>query len=339
MSKHIALLPGDGIGPEVIAVAREVLQATGLPLRFTEHPIGWAALQQHGSALPVETLAAARSADGVLLGAVQSPSERVAGYRSPVVALRHALDLWACLRPVRTPPLPGARQGVDLVVVRENSEGLYSGRERRTDDEAVTERVITRAASERIAHWTVGYARANCRRRRTVVHKANILRETDGLFRETVLGVLVDAPELVVDELLVDTAAYHMVRDPERFDILLTTNLFGDILSDAASAWGGGLGLAVSANLGHRHAVFEPVHGAAPDIAGRGVANPLAAVGAGGMLLDHLGYRHEAARIAFAVAAVLEEGSLTPDLGGTATTHDVLQALLRYLSLNKGETQ
>jgi len=338
MSYRITLLPGDGIGREVLPAAQLVLQAVGLDAHYESLPLGWECFRHHGSALPEETLAALRVSDAALLGAVASPSQRVPGYRSPVVALRRELDLYACVRPVRTPALPGARPGVDMVVVRENSEGLYAGRERRDGDTAIAERMITEQASARIARWALEYARRHGRRRITLVHKANVLRETCGLFREAALGVLAAAGDIEIDELLVDTAAYHMVRQPERFDVLVTTNLFGDILSDAASAWGGGLGLAASANLGARGAVFEPVHGSAPDIAGCGVANPLAAIGAAAMMLDHLGEPQPARRIRRAVEATLRAGVWTPDLGGTATTEQVTARVVHELEQQNNDT-
>ena len=334
----ICLIPGDGIGREVIPAAREAIMATGLHCRFVEAEAGWECFERHGTALPDETLEAVRQADATLLGAVGSPSRRVPGYRSPVVGLRRALDLYACIRPVRTAPLPDQRPGVDMVIVRENSEGLYSGQEELTGPEdnptAIARRIITTAGSRRIAAFALDYARRHGRRKITVVHKANVLRETCGLFRETALGVFapsVARGEIVVDELLVDTAAYHMVRSPERFDVVVTTNLFGDILSDAASAWGGGLGLAASANIGTDHAIFEPVHGSAPDIAGRGIANPLAAISAAALLLDHLGETARGDRLRAAVDAALRDGIHTPDLGGSATTADVLNFVVHNL--------
>lgn len=339
MTYEIALLPGDGIGPEVIDAARAVLEATELDARFTTWPIGYACFQQHGTALPAATLEAVRTADAALLGAVGSPVQRVAGYRSPVVALRRELDLYACIRPVRTPPLPAARPNIDLVVVRENSEGLYAGQEERMGDTAIARRVITANGSARIARWALSYAQRHGRRRITLVHKANVLRETCGLFRETALAVLADADGIEVDELLVDTAAYQLVRDPERFDMIVTTNLFGDILSDAASAWGGGLGLAASANLGARHAIFEPVHGSAPDIAGRGIANPLATFGATALLLDHLGETARAQALRTAMNAALRAGVWTPDLGGSATTADVTNWVIDQLTLTPSRSQ
>jgi len=335
MSYRICLIPGDGIGGEVIPAARAVLEATGLPARFTEAAAGWAAFERDGEALPAETLAAVRAADATLLGAVGSPLHRAPGYRSPVVALRRALDLYACVRPVQSPPLPGARPGVDLVVIRENTEGLYSGLEARDGDRATAQRVITAQASARIARFALDYAWRHNRRRITLVHKANVLRETCGLFRETALAVLAGAGDIPVDELLVDTAAYEIVRTPERLDVLVTTNLFGDILSDAASAWGGGLGLAASANIGAQTAIFEPVHGSAPDIAGQGRANPLAAIGAAALLLDYLGESDRAARVRAAVDHVLRAGPHTPDLGGTATTEQVTGAIINLLYNNQ----
>ena len=364
----ICLIPGDGIGREVIPAAVAVLRATGLPLTFEEAEAGWACFERHGTALPDETLTAARQADAVLFGAVASPSHPVPGYRSPIVALRRALDLYANIRPVTGHRADGggiegrspSSSPLDLVVVRENTEGLYAGRERVEDGgrTAIAERVITRRASERIARAAFELARARAGARDagretsgaslvprvTVVHKANVLRETCGLFRAAALDVAREYPDVVADELLVDTCALQLVTRPERFDVIVTTNLFGDILSDVACAWGGGLGLAVSANIGETHALFEPVHGAAPDIAGRGVANPLAAIGCAALLLEHLAarttdhrppitddYHAWARRIRAAVRRVLAEGPHTPDLGGDARAAEVAEAVIAAL--------
>jgi homoisocitrate dehydrogenase len=325
---RVLVLPGDGIGREVVPAAVAALQATGLPFEFTPGEAGWACFERHGASLPNETLATARAADAILFGAVSSPSHPVPGYRSPIVALRRELDLYANIRPVATDHRPPTtdhqspassvvgRQSsvVDLVVVRENTEGLYAGRERveQGGDTAIAERVITRRASQRIVRaafelaqsrgvgvrgWGLGSSETSAKPqpptpipRVTIVHKANVLRETCGLFRSVALGVAAEYPDVVADELLVDTAALQLVQRPERFDVIVTTNLFGDILSDVASYWGGGLGLAVSANLGDRQALFEPVHGSAPDIAGQGVANPLAAIGCAALLLEYLAW-------------------------------------------------
>jgi homoisocitrate dehydrogenase len=380
---RVLTIPGDGIGHEVIPAAVAVLRATGLPLAFAEAEAGWACFERHGASLPDATLQAARSADAILFGAVGSPSFPVAGYRSPIVALRKALGLYANIRPVQgarglrleasmatkaASLQPSASSlSVDLVVVRENTEGLYAGRERVEDggDTAIAERVITRAASERIvrAAFELARQRGEARGLRleasrespapslqppaskvTIVHKANVLRETCGLFRATALGVAEQYPDVDHEELLVDNCALQLVQRPERFDVIVTTNLFGDILSDVASYWAGGLGLATSANIGDGHALFEPVHGSAPDIAGRGVANPLAAIGCAAMLLEwcaeHKAQSMElradllacAGRIRAAVALVRAEGPHTPDLGGAAGTEEVTRAVCGALA-------
>jgi homoisocitrate dehydrogenase len=378
---RILVIPGDGIGREVMPAAVEVLRATGLPLQFVEAEAGWGCFERSGVSLPPETLAAARAADAILFGAVASPSHPVVGYRSPIVALRRELDLYANIRPVR--PLRDGSLGqrhppIDLVVVRENTEGLYVGLETSDGETAIAQRVITRRASERIARVAFELARSRKTRNEergtrnitlssslivprssfpkvTIVHKANILRETCGLFRTTALQVAAEYPDVAVDELLVDTAALQLVQQPERFDVIVTTNLFGDILSDVASVWSGGLGMAPSANIGARHALFEPVHGAAPDIAGRGIANPLAAIGCAAMLLEYLADRRLAGadlpmgtaaraeagsrslaeqcrswagRMHDAIRATLADGVATPDLGGSASTQEVTQTVI-----------
>jgi homoisocitrate dehydrogenase len=352
----ILVIPGDGIGREVIPAAVAVLRATGLPFHFENADAGWECFQRQGEALPPATLAAARTADAILFGAVASPGYPVAGYRSPIVRLRRELDLYANIRPVFDDlPENGSnprRRKVDLVVVRENTEDVYAGRERVEDDgaTAIAERVITRRASARIMRVACDLARARRSARNgsdappgrvTVVHKANVLRETCGLFRSVALEVAQAYPDLQIDEMLVDTCALQLATRPERFDVIVTTNLFGDILSDVACAWGGGLGLAPSANLGEQHALFEPVHGAAPDIAGKGIANPLAAIGCTALLLDHLAGRAPAdlasamrgwsARIQRAIRHVRAAGPHTPDLGGSAVTTDITNAVLSHM--------
>ncbi len=388
---RILVLPGDGIGREVVPAALEVLRATGLAFEFVLGTAGWECFQQHGTSLPDTTIADARAADAILFGAVSSPSHPVAGYRSPIVGLRRALDLYANIRPIRTEGrglrteaqvsqssvLSPQSSVVDLVVVRENTEGLYAGLETSDGETAVAQRVITRKASERIARaaFELARQRATTDDRRlttvaqggrssvvgrqppkvTVVHKANVMRETCGLFRATALKVAEEYADVTVDEQLVDSAALQLVQRPERFDVLVTTNMFGDILSDVASYWCGGLGMATSANIGDHHALFEPVHGSAPDITGKGVANPLAAIGCAAMLLEHLGNcklqianskflvavqpteadqmignacRTWANRIRAGINAVLASGPTTPDLGGSATTDVVTQAVI-----------
>lgn len=346
---RILILPGDGIGQEVIPAAQRVLETTELPLTFTTGEMGWGCFQQRGTSLPDETLAAAREADAVLFGAVSSPSHAVPGYRSPIVALRRALDLYANIRPVTSIEQPN----INMVVVRENTEGLYAGRERTEDDgnTAIAERVITRKASERIVRAAFDLARQRAAEhgpngpapRVTIVHKANVLRVSDGLFREAALHIAEQYPDVAHDELLVDNAALQLVQKPQRFNVIVTTNLFGDILSDIASYWGGGLGLATSANIGAQQALFEPVHGSAPDIAGQGIANPLAAIGCAALLLDYLAQsanatpelqtacRSWAARIQSAINHVLGSDVRTPDLGGNATTEEMTNAVIQLI--------
>ncbi len=331
----ICLIAGDGVGKEVIPAAAEVLAALGLGLRFVEAPAGFEHFQKTGNAIPDETLAEVASAGVALFGATSSPSTVVAGYRSPILALRKAFDLYANLRPCYSLPGDFSRPDLDLLIVRENTEGLYSGRERRENDTAIAERLITIRGSQRIAQVACEAARrrlaAGQRAVLTVVHKANVLKLTDGLFRETCLKVAAQYPELTVQEMLVDAMAMRLVRDPQNFDVIVTTNLFGDILSDEASALIGGLGVAPSANLGEHIAVFEPVHGSAPDIAGQGIANPVGALLSSVMLLEHIGQLQAAARLRQAVLECLRAGVLTRDLGGSANTAQVTHRILAVL--------
>lgn len=339
MQHAICLIPGDGVGREVIPATAEVLSALGLGLTFVTADAGFDCFRQRGNALPDSTLAAVAESTATLFGATSSPSVNVDGYHSPILSLRRLFDLYANLRPTVSLPGSFSRPGIDLLIVRENSEGLYAGRERREGDTAIAERVITVKGSERIARAAFEQARARATRRSgesvtarvTVAHKANILKVTDGLFRETCLKVAANYPDIQVDEMLVDTMALRLVRDPESFDVIVTTNLFGDILSDEAAALVGGLGVAPSANLGEHAAVFEPVHGSAPDIAGRGIANPIGAILAAAMMLDHLHEPEAAMSVRRAVNATLADGLRTPDIGGTATTRQVVNFTLSHL--------
>lgn len=335
--KTICLIPGDGVGQEVIPAAAEALQTLQLELNFVEAEAGFACFEKHGSALPDATLALARRSDAVLFGATSSPSTVVAGYRSPILAMRREFDLYANLRPVFSLPGEFSRPGIDLLIVRENTEGLYSGRERREGDTAIAERVITRLGSERIVRVACEQAVNRAKIRGvppglTVVHKANILKLTDGLFRECALKVAAEFPEILINESLVDSAAMKLVKSPQSFDVLVTTNLFGDILSDEASALVGGLGVAASANLGTGTPVFEPVHGSAPDIAGKGIANPVGALLSSALMLVALGYTTAAGRLRRAVLDTLANGIYTADLGGSATTKQFTRAVIERLS-------
>ena len=333
----ICLIPGDGVGKEVIPAAGRVLSAVLPAARFIEADAGWECFQRTGSALPEATLAAVTASDAAIFGATQSPSGGAPGYASPILVLRRHLDLFANLRPTRR-MLP-EDPTMDLLIVRENTEGLYSGRERREGDTAFAERVITRAASTRIARRAFEEARRRATSRRakvTIVHKANVLKVSDGLFRECCLEVAQDFSEVQFEEMLVDAAAMWLAKNPARFDVIVTTNLFGDILSDLAAGLAGGLGMAPSANIGARGTpVFEPVHGSAPDIAGRGLANPIGAVLSAAMMLDYLGHEAAAGRVRAAVQATLDDGLRTPDIGGAATTTRMSDAICARLVMTE----
>ncbi len=326
---RLARIGGDGIGPEVVDAAVRVVDGVGGDrIEWVEAEMGWRTFERTGRALPEATVEILENCAGALFGAVSSPSHAVDGYRSPIVELRRRLDLYANLRPLRS----GA---VDAVVVRENTEGLYAGRERwdREGEVAIAERVISRRATERIVRFACELAvtrAVQCGNppRLTVVHKANVLRLSDGLFRETALDVAAGFPEIEVEEQLVDSMVYRLILEPERYDVIVAPNLYGDILSDAGAALVGGLGVVGSANCGERFCLAEPVHGSAPDIAGQGTANPIAAVSAAALLLERVGLGDAAARIEEALAEHRAAGPRTPDRGGAATTDEALADLL-----------
>lgn len=334
MSHNLLIIRGDGIGPEVVDAAVVVLENLGLDLHFEEAKAGFACYQECGDSIPEATIEAARRAEATLFGAVTSPPD-IRNYRSAVVTLRKSLDLYANLRPVRSLGLKGAhyRDGLDFYVVRENTEGMYSGIEEDSGDKATALRVITKRGSERIVRYAFELARRTGKRKVTIVHKANVLRLTDGLFRRTALAVAEEYRAIGIEaqELLVDTMAMRLIKDPENFDVIVTTNLFGDILSDEAAELVGGLGVAASGNIGVEGAIFEPVHGSAPDIAGKGIANPLATFLATAMLLQHIKEDQAAERLRTAVSRVIKEGNLTPDLGGTASTVQVRDQVISFL--------
>ncbi|MBI2759732.1 MAG: isocitrate/isopropylmalate dehydrogenase family protein [Chloroflexi bacterium] len=333
MTYRICLLPGDGIGPEVIASARNVLTVLPLQWDFIECGIGYGEYQRSGSPLPDSTIRQIRRADAALFGAVTTPPN-IPNYFSPVVRMRQSLELYANLRPIRSIPHPTSRAGIDLLIVRENTEGLYAGIERMEDggNRAITERVITRKGSERIIRKALDMARQTGRKTVHVVHKANVLRQTCGLFRAVALETAKDYPDITMNEMLVDTCAMELVRAPEQFEVIVTTNLFGDILSDEACMFVGGLGVAASGNIGADAAVFEPVHGSAPTLAGTGKANPTAAILASAMLLDHLDEKEQSVRLRNAVESCIADGQATPDLGGVLTTSQMTQQVIQRLS-------
>ncbi|MFH1399013.1 MAG: isocitrate/isopropylmalate dehydrogenase family protein [Candidatus Woesearchaeota archaeon] len=331
---RICVLPGDGIGREVVPEAVRVLQGLPLDSEFVNAEAGYQYYQENGQLTPLPdlTLEKVRTADATLFGAVTTPPN-VENYFSVIVKMRQMFELYANLRPSKTVPIKGCWKNVNLVIVRENTEGLYAGRERVEDNgnTAITERVITRKGSERIIRYAFDYAIKNKRKKVTLVHKGNVLRETDGLFRKVGLEVRTNYPNIEFEEMLVDAMAMRLIKDPESFDVIVTTNLFGDILSDEASQLVGGLGLAASGNIGDQTAIFEPVHGSAPDIAGKGIANPLAAILAAKMMLDYLGEKKYALRVEKAVNWVLKQRQVTPDLGGTLNTKQVTDAVLERL--------
>ena len=333
---QIALIAGDGIGREVVPAARQVLEALALPIQFVELEAGWETFQRIGTALPEATLSALQGCHGALFGAVSSPSERVDGYASPILALRKQLDLYANLRPIVSAPVPSSQPDVDLLIVRENTECLYVKQEQLSADGeiAIAQRIITRRACQRIAHVAFLQARRRAALRPlvTIVHKANVLSVTDGLFRTTVLQIAQDYPDIAVEEQLVDSMIYRLIREPQRYDVVVAPNLYGDILSDAAAALVGGLGLAPSANLGDHFVLTEPVHGSAPDIAGQGIANPIATILAAALLLEALGETRVAQTVQDAVQAVLAHGPYTRDLGGNASTVDITDAVLNQMT-------
>lgn len=324
MNYKICLLSGDGIGPEVIASAKDVLSALPLQWDFVESGIGFGEYQRSGSPLPDSTLHAIRHADATLFGAVTTPPN-IPNYFSPVVRMRQALDLYANLRPCKSIPHESSKPNIDVIIVRENTEGLYSGIERIEDDgdKAITERVITRKGSERIIRKAFDLARQTNRKSVHMIHKANVLRQTCGLFRTVALEVANEYPEIKMLEMLVDTCAMELIRAPEQFEVIVTTNLFGDILSDEACMFVGGLGVAASGNIGANAAVFEPVHGSAPPLVGTGKANPIAMLLATAMMLDHINEKEHAQKLNHAIQACIADNETTPDLGGVLTTNEV----------------
>lgn len=312
---ELCVIDGDGIGAEVVPAALKVL--TQVVPNITTHTAraGWDCFQATGTSLPDETVELTKQCGAVLFGAAQSPSYPVKGYFSPIVRLRRIMKTHANLRPTTYLPVPAAREGVDLIVVRENTEDLYVGDEESDGEVGTAKKVITRVATERVSHTAFQLARTAHRKKVTIVHKSNVMPQTDGLFRRVAFEVASQYPDIETDELLVDTAAYWLVKDPLRFDVILTGNLYGDILSDMAAAWGGGLGLAPALNLGADIAIAEPVHGSAPDIAGKGVANPTAAFLSVAMLARYYWKLGEAAdRIERAVYGTLNDKIYTADI-------------------------
>ena len=330
MKHTITLIPGDGIGPEVSGAVVKILDSAGLQVEWESHLAGVLALERQGSTLPNELLDSIRRNKVALKGPVTTPVG--GGFTSVNVGLRKALDLFINLRPVwNIPSVASKYEGVDLVIVRENTEDLYSGLEHEVVPGVVESlKIITEVASMRAATFAFEYARKHRRKRVTAVHKANIMKLGDGLFLRSVQKVAANYPEIVCDDRIVDAACMHLVMKPSQFDILLLPNLYGDIVSDLCAGLVGGLGVVPAANLGTEIGVFEAVHGSAPDIAGKSIANPMALLLSAILMLRHIDEGPIADRIMKALGEVLSEGKVrTRDLGGTASTIEFTEAICR----------
>lgn len=333
MQTHkIAVLSGDGIGPEVVDATLMVLDAvqkSGLTrLEYLRGDAGFDVIKKYGTNLPDKTVEMMRGTDACLKGPMTTPEEPGTP-RSAAVTMRSIFNLYANVRPARTlPNVAALKPGIDLVVVRENTEGLYSGKEFEvTDGVAVAMKIITRRASERVARFALDLAMKR-RKKLAFVHKANILKVTDGLFKKSVLDVAREYPLVELEDLHIDAAAMQLIRRPESFDVIVTMNLYGDILSDEAAATVGGLGVAAGANIGEKYGMFEPVHGSAPKYTGQNKVNPVATIEAARLMLDYLGEAKAAGVVEKATMAVLKEGQvLTYDLGGKARTSDMGSAI------------
>ncbi|HQF52527.1 MAG TPA: isocitrate/isopropylmalate dehydrogenase family protein [Thermoleophilia bacterium] len=333
MTHVVTLIPGDGTGPELAAALETVIAATGAPIDWERHDAGLGVMEEHGTPLPEQVLESIRRNRVAIKGPITTPVGH--GFRSVNVALRKELDLYACLRPSRS--LKGVRSrydDIDVVVVRENTEDLYAGIEHMVgDDAAESIKIITRKGSRRIARFAFEYARRHGRRKVTAVHKANIMKCTDGLFLSVAREVAEDYPDIEFEDRIVDNMCMQLVQKPELYDVLVMPNLYGDIVSDLCAGLIGGLGVAPGANLGDEVAVFEPVHGSAPRYAGQDKVNPTALLRSGVLLLEHLGEEAAARRMEEAIAAVVAEGKdVTYDLGGSTGTSGMAAAIARRIA-------
>jgi len=332
MKHKITLIPGDGIGPEVTKPTLAIIKAAGVDVQWEKHLAGAEALKKHGTTIPKSLMDSFEKNRVALKGPVTTPVGE--GFASVNVALRQSFNLYANLRPIKNLPGVKARyQGIDLFVVRENTEGLYSGIEHEVVPGVVESlKIMTETACTRIAKFAFEFARANGRKKIAAVHKANIMKLSDGLFLDCARKVSKSYKSIGFSDVIVDNACLQLVLDPWQFDMLLMENLYGDILSDLAAGLVGGLGVVPGANLGDHHALFETVHGSAPDIKGKNLANPSAMIQAAGMMLRHISEKAAANRIALALDRVLIRGDvLTRDLGGTATTKKFAEAIIREI--------
>ncbi len=332
LGRAVTLIPGDGIGPEITAAVVKILEAAGFRPRWETTPAGDAALNKQGTPLPDDVLESLERTRIALKGPLKTPVGT--GYKSVNVTLRQKFNLYANFRPIQS--LEGIEtkwSGLDLVVVRENTEGLYSGLEHEVVPGVVESlKIITRTATERIARFAFEYARRTHRKKVTVIHKANIMKLSDGLFLRASRDIAEKYPHIVCDDCIVDNACMQLIVRPERFDVLLLENLYGDILSDLAAGLVGGLGVVPGVNYGDDCGIFEAVHGTAPDIAGKGIANPTALLRSAVLMLEFIGHKAVAARIDRSLRKVLKERrTTTPDLGGKASTDEMSQAIIKNL--------
>ena len=332
MKHTITLIPGDGIGPEIVAATVRIVESTGVDIAWETQILGAQALEKYGSTLPDEAIEAMRRTKVALKGPIMTPVGK--GFKSVNVGLRKALDLYANVRPIKALPNVECRYpNLDLVIVRENTEDLYAGLEHIVVPGVVESlKIITEKASTRISKYAFEYARDNGRKKVTAVHKANIMKLSDGLFLECFYNVAKDYPEIEADDKIIDNCCMQLVMRPEQFDIMVMENLYGDIVSDLCAGLIGGLGLAPGANIGELGAVFEAVHGSAPDIAGQGIANPTALLMSAIVMLRYLGEKEAGQKIEDAMMSVFAEGKVrTKDLGGTAKTNEFARAIVEKI--------
>ena len=325
----ITIIPGDGIGREVMKSGEYLLDKLDLNLSFRYGDAGFDCFHKNGTTLPEETIKIAKNSDATLFGAITSTP----GQSSPIINLRKELDVYANLRPIKS--YKGAKSianNIDFLIVRENTEGLYSQVEYQEDEKTIAQRIITRKASEKIAKVAFEQCISKQKKKVSCIHKSNVLKKTDGVFKESFYKIAKNYPNIEVDDLYVDATAMYLITQPQNFDVIVTSNLFGDILSDESAGIVGGLGLAPSGNIGDNHGLFEPVHGSAPDIAGKNIANPCSMILTIAMMLEYLGENEYANQINKSVENIVNaKKTLTPDLGGNSTTMEVTKAIVNEI--------
>ncbi|KZX13124.1 homoisocitrate dehydrogenase [Methanobrevibacter curvatus] len=326
---NITTIAGDGIGKEVINAGIAILDHLDLNINYIEAEAGLETFEKTGTTIPEETVKSAKKSDATLFGAITS----VAGEKSPILRLRKSLDLYCNLRPVKSfNGTKSIKPNIDFLIIRENTEGLYCQVESLYENEAIAQRQITRKASERISKFGFEIAKKYNKKSVSCIHKANVLKLTDGLFKESFYKIAKNYPDINANDYYVDAMAMFLVTKPKEFDVIVTTNLFGDILSDEAAGLVGGLGLLPSGNIGDKNGLFEPVHGSAPDIAGKNISNPVATILSIAMMLDFLKEEYVANKIQIAVENVLKHGKIqTPDLGGTNKTNEMTTEIIKEL--------